>query len=503
MNDLLTKLFVHVPTGHLDSLDSIISNSENNNKIYFVEELQLIVLKGKTYGVDQKTSTKITSLISAIGGFIGTDGTVTVDLSNLNYYTSEGTKTIIGAIKAIDAQLKVEMDKLAASKILGKNYEFTGKLKYVPAVKDSSAAYIVMTDEDNNEIANTKINISDIIGNGVLDHSEYVKETGILHLWFKQADGSLKDETVDLKAMLDIDDVLIGTDSQNYLKVTLGGGEGNDMVLDTKIVSMANAKAAHDDVPAVTGLADALDVKAYVDSKANDLSVKAQGDAYVTASIDPTDNKKVIVATNVKDVIYTPGTHATYDTEGIKTGEPVAATISGVANYLVDGAQAITAIKSYIDFVAAEEALRSDAKVLASIKALDKASATVDGSNVHVTYKEEDGIVTIESVAENYATVERKETTSSDGTPNTDAIVVKSGDEAKLVKASDLKTVADYAADKVTEEANRVDNLTGSYTGIDTGKYISVKVDSTGGKVTYVAVEFNPWETYGVTQSTN
>ena len=31
------------------------------------------------------------------------------------------------------------------------------------------------------------------------------------------------------------------------------------------------------------------------------------------------------------------------------------------------------------------------------------------------------------------------------------------GDEAKLVKASDLKAVADYAADKVTEEAHRVD----------------------------------------------
>ena len=486
MNDLLTKLFVHVPKGKLDSLDSIIAKSkeENNNKIYFVEGFQQIVLKGTSYGVDKKTSKKIESLITAIGGSADDKGIVTVDFSSTNY--AKGSN-IVDAIGALDAKLNEELIKLANSKTLGENYEFTGKLQYVPAT-GGEAAYIVMTNEDNNELPNTKINISEIIGNGVLDHSEYVKETGILHLWFKQADGSTRDEQINLAEMLDIDDVLVKSGSENYLEVantTKISGYRLKAEPHTEITEEAyNAlpeeeKAKYEAINEhgfeigakvkkivgagesadLTGLANAADVKAYVDSKATDLAVTAKGDDYVSAYVNAAvDKKHVIVDANVQDVTYTGGTHATYNNEGAKLTDPVAANILGVANSLVDGAQATAAIKSYIDFVVAEEALRADANVLAKVKALDKASATVDGSNVHITYKEEDGIVTIESVAEDYATVTRGATTSTSVAPVADAsLTVKEGDEAKLVKAADIKAVADYAADKVTEEAHRVD----------------------------------------------
>lgn len=450
-------MFVLVPSTSTATVDSIKTASVSSNKIYFMAKYNQIVAKGTVYGVDPSTSTEIESLVSVLGGTKGADGTVTVDFSNLNYYASEGTKTIIGAIEALDTKVKAEMDKLAASKTLDGNYEFTGSIKYVAAA-GATPAHIALVDEADTELS--VVNVSDIIGNGVLKTSAYDAATGILTLTFAQADGTEKAIDVDLKAMLDINDISIADGSKNYLEVTLGtaGVEGDTQaVFGAKIVKVSEASADK------TGLVDAKDAKDYVDSVIKNvtayLAVTAEGDDYVSASVKAeTDNKHVIVATNVKDVAYTAGTHATYDGNGTKETDAVAATISGEAKALVDGAQAVTAIKSYVDFVVAEEALRADAKVLGAVKALDKTSATVDGSNVHVTYKEEDGIVTIESVAEDYATVTRTTTTSTADTPATDAaIAVTVGDEAKLVKASDLKAVADYAADKVTEEAHRVD----------------------------------------------
>lgn len=449
----LTKMFVLVPSTSNATVESIKTASLSSHKVYFMAKYNQIVAKGTVYGVDPKTGTEIVSLTEILGGTKGADGTVTVDFSNLNYYASEGTKTIIGAIESIDTKVKDEMDKLAASKTLDENYEFTGEIKYV-AANGGVPAHIALVDEDDTELST--IPVSNIIGNGVLKTSAYDAATGILTLTFAQADGVDKAIQVDLKAMLDINDMSIAADSTNYLKVDLGTAsvEGETQaVFGAKIVKVAEATDAK------TGLVDAKDVKDYVDGKATDLTVTAEGDDYVGASVNAdVDKKHVIVATNVKDVTYTAGTHATYNTEGGVATNAVAATISGVANSLVDGAQAVTAIKSYVDFVVAEEALRADAKVLAAVKGLDKASATVDGSNVHVTYKEEDGIVTIESVTEDYATVTRVATTSTSSAPATDAsLTVTVGDEEKLVKAKDLKAVADYAANKVTEEAHRVD----------------------------------------------
>ena len=485
----LTKMFVLVPSTSNATVESIKTASLSSHKVYFMAKYNQIVAKGTVYGVDPKTGTEIVSLTEILGGTKGPDGTVTVDFSNLNYYASEGTKTIIGAIESIDAKVKSEMDKLAASKTLNDNYEFTGQLTYVPAA-GGTAAHIALVDEDGTELST--IPVSDIIGNGVLKNSAYDAATGILTLTFAQADGVDSAIQVDLKAMLDINDISIADGSKNYLEVALGeaSAEGKTQaVFGAKIVKIAEVSDAK------TGLVDAKDVKGYIDGQISDLTVTAEGDDYVSASVNAgTDKRHVIVATNVNDVTYTAGTHATYNDEGAKTGEPVAANVSGVANALVDGAQAVTAVKSYVDFVVAEEALRADAKVLAAVKALDKESATVDGSNVHVTYKEEDGIVTIESVTEDYATVTRVATTSTSNAPKTDAsLTVTVGDEDKLVKAKDLKAVADYAADKVTEEAHRVDKkIADTINGLDVPETpvseagegaISFKYSETDGKV--------------------
>ena len=480
MSDL-TKMFVLVPSTSSATVESIKTASTNSHKVYFMAKYNQIVAKGTVYGVDPSTGKELESLVSVLGGTKASDGTVTVDFSNLNYYTSEGTKTIIGAIEAIDAKVKAEMDNLAASKTLDENYEFTGQIKYV-AAKDGVAAHIALVDEAGAELST--INVSDIIGNGVLKTSAYDAATGILTLTFAQADGTEKAIEVDLKAMLDINDIAIDSESSNYLGVKLGTADSNgeqQALFSAKIVKVAEASDTK------TGLVDAKDVKDYVDGKTTDLAVTAEGDTYVSASVNAnTDKKHVIVATNVKDVIYTAGEHATYNSDGTKATSGTAATISGVAKSLVDGEQATNAIKSYVDFVVAEEALRSDAKVLSSIKALDKASSTVDGTNVHVNYKEEDGIVTIESVTEDYAIVSRTPTVCFYELDynKSSSISVDANDSNKLVNASDLIEVAYFVDDRLTEfayyEYNRVHELTYN---------IDLKIDTKCENVTYYAIE--------------
>ena len=459
----LNKMFVLVPKGKGTTVASIKEVSKGTNKIYFLEEFNQIIAKGTVYGVDPVSSNNLTTLVNSLGADVAEDGTVSFDWTGFNYADAEASPadTLLKVLKTIDATLadivtrvtKLEngIDNSKTLKWDSNNIEFSGSIRYVAAA-EGVAAHIALVDEAGAELST--VPVSDIVGNGVLKSSAYDAATGILTLTFAQADGTTKAVEVDLKAMLDINDMSIDADSTDYLKVTLGTaeGEGNTQaVFGAKIVKVAEATDSK------TGLVDAKDIKDYVDTKATDLAVKAQGDDYITAAVDAGDNKQINVTADVQALTATAGTVGVYNAEGAQTTAPVAGTLEGVDKSLVDGADVATKVKTYVDGAVAIEAARADAKVLAAVKGLDKASATVDGTNVHVTYKEEDGIVTVESVAEDYATVNRVATTSTSVAPATDAsITVTVGDEAKLVKASDLKAVADYAADKVTEEAHRV-----------------------------------------------
>ena len=264
--------------------------------------------------------------------------------------------------------------------------------------------------------------------------------------------------------MLDINDVLIAEGCKKYLDVDLSGGENSQAVFSVKTVKVADATAG------TTGLADAKDVQDYVKSQTTELAVTAAGDDYVSARVDENTNKHVIVSTNVQNVTATAGTPGTWsisETGVASIDGAVAPTISGVANSLVDGAQAAEAVKTYVDAKVAAEAAERAIRIQAAVKALDKASATVNGTNVHVAYKEEDGIVTIESVTEDYATVNRTATTSTTETPKTDAAIAVTND-TKLVTGADLEKVAAYAADKVAEEQHRVDKkIAATTTGLN------------------------------------
>lgn len=315
-------MFVLVPASSTATLESIKTLSLTSNKLYFMAKYNQIVAKGTTYGVDSSTSVQLETLINAVGGSVAGDGTVTVDFSALNYYASEGTKTIIGAINALDAKIKSEMDKLAASKTLNDNYEFSGSLAYVPAA-EGKGAYIALKDETGKDLYT--VNVSDIIGNGVLKTSAYDAATGVLTLTFGNADGTTNAISVDLKAMLDINDISIADNSKKYLEVTLGtaGVEGDTQaVFGAKIVKVAEA------TDSVTGLVDAKDAKDYVDGqvktvndritteigklKVEETTVSESGEGAISFKYSETAGKVAISDLSV--------TYATHSANTISTG---------------------------------------------------------------------------------------------------------------------------------------------------------------------------------------
>lgn len=458
----LTKIFVLVPSTSAATVESIKTVSLSNHKVYFMAKYNQIVAKGTVYGVDPSTGKELETLVSVLGGTKAADGTVSVNFSGLNY--TDNT-TIIGTIRALDAKIKSEMDKIAASKTLDENYEFTGQIRYV-AASGGTAAHIALVDEDGIELST--VPVSDIIGNGVLKSSSYNKETGELSLTFAQASGVDKTETINLAEMLDINDVKVADGSTNYIGVDLTGSENSQAVFSIKVSKMADQD--------LTGLADAKDVKDYVDGKVAGKNVSAEGDTYVTATA--TDNK-VTVAAQIGNMVFTAAQGGN------------AAKLEGVEGKLVDSKEAAIAIKGYADAVVAKEAADRATAITDAIETLD-VPAVEKGNNVKVKISETDGKVALDSVVESYANVTRTNTASTAETPATNAaITVDTGDEDKLIKASDLKDVAEYAADKVTEEAHRVDkkiaDLGGSATS-DAVAGVTTTVTTSGGQVSGVVV---------------
>lgn len=469
----LQKLFVLVSTAETAAFKAKYVTGENRNtaydgKICFLEGTSEIFTKGHTYGMSTDQAAKLSAIIGAVG--LTENGTLPAWGASAD--SIKDAASIIAAVVALDAKAKSlqteltgEKNKVKASKTLNESYEFTGKLKYVAAA-GGVAAHIALVDETGTTEL-SKVEVSDIIGNGVLESSAYDKTTGILKLTFAKADGTKEVVDVNLIDMLDINDVSVKAGSENYINIDLSGGENSQAVFSIKVSKMADA--------ALTGLADAKDVKDYIDSKVANKNVTAEGDTYVSATA--ADNK-VTVAAQIGNMTFTPASGSD------------AAKLEGVANKLVDSAQAAGAIKSYADAVVAKEAADRAAAITTAIEALD-VPAVEKGNNVKVKISETDGKVALDSVVESYATVSRTVTTSTANAPKTDAAIsISSADEGKLIKASDLKAVAGYAADKVAEETHRVDAKIAALAGDKSGSAagVSTHVTTAAGQVSGVVV---------------
>lgn len=221
----LNKLFVRVTEAGLR--DAVIAKSKepNNNKIYFLTKTQEIVTQGVAYGLSTDVQAQITNIKSILKSF-----------DNNGHGTEDSVKSAIDAVQAALDAYKAENDTKRA--LLVKTVAYNAGNKTID-----------FTSEDG--VVHSSIKASDIIGNHVVTSSSYDAATNKLKLTFGGAEAPV-DVDIDLGQMLDMDDVISG-DVQHF---TVSYAEKR---LTIKPVT---ATVASDTV----GLADAKDVKSYVDA---------------------------------------------------------------------------------------------------------------------------------------------------------------------------------------------------------------------------------------------
>lgn len=257
----------------------------------------------------------------------------------------------------------------------------------------------------------SSIDVADIVGNGIVQSATYNPADNKLTIVWATAAGD-QDTVIDLGALLDINDVFVGDDSEDYLNVTLSS---STMTIDTKMQDISTADATH------TGLLDASTTKSWILDQLADTAITAEGDNYINAAIDSNDNKKIVINSSVENLTYTA------------TNGDVAATLEGTANSLVDGAQAATAISSFVND-----------RINASIAELDAARGG-KGVNVSVGVTEVDGVITDVSVKETYATVTYVPANPTNETDAQWSITTPTG----LVTGDDIATLKSYVDDQL------------------------------------------------------
>ena len=265
------------------------------------------------------------------------------------------------------------------------------KLVYVPASAQSGEtpavdAHIALSDNSDKELYT--IPVASIVGNGVLDHSTYDKEKNVLHLFFKTSKvGVFNEVEIPVGEILDINDIIIADDSSIYLNVTPDASVVN---LGVKLQDVSTADADHN------GLASAKAVREYVDSKTTDLAVKAEGDAYVDATVDAGDNKKINVAATDKTkaavALAETALQGINKTETTKTyidltiGEK---TLDGSTQSLEINETAL--VQKFVDTDASIDALQTkDVEIDASIDALQAKDVEIDASIDALQAKDEE-----------------------------------------------------------------------------------------------------------------
>ena len=221
----LNKLFVRVTEAGLR--DAVIAKSKesNNNKIYFLTKSQEIVTQGVAYGLSTDVQAQIANIKSILKSF-----------DNNGHGTEDSVKSAIDAVQAALDAYKAENDAKRA--LLVKTVAYNADTKTID-----------FTSENGTTVQHIKA--SDIIGNHVVTSSSYDAATNKLKLTFGGASENV-DVDIDLGQMLDMNDVISGDVEHFTVSYT-------EKKLTIKPVT---ATVASDTV----GLADAKDVKSYVDA---------------------------------------------------------------------------------------------------------------------------------------------------------------------------------------------------------------------------------------------
>lgn len=136
------------------------------------------------------------------------------------------------------------------------------------------------------------------------------------------------------------------------------------------------------DVEKMVKAKDLNTLRTYIDGKSKDLAVEAEGDSYVTANVPADNNKKVKVSTNVAEMSFVQGTNGSDSS------------LTGVANKLVDNAEAANKVSSFVN-----------ARISEEVAKLDGTAQGSDSSYISIEVVEADGKLTTASVTTTYGSI--------------------------------------------------------------------------------------------------
>ena len=221
----LNKLFVRVTEAGLR--DAVIAKSKesNNNKIYFLTKSKEIITQGVAYGLSTDVQAQIANIKSILKSF-----------DNNGNGTEDSVKAAIDAVQAALDAYKAENDAKRA--LLVKTVAYNADTKTID-----------FTSENGTTVQH--INASDIIGNHVVKSSAYDAATNKLKITFGGASKDV-DVDIDLGQMLDMNDVISG-DAEHF---EVSYAEKRLTIRPVTATVASNT----------VGLADAKDVKSYVDA---------------------------------------------------------------------------------------------------------------------------------------------------------------------------------------------------------------------------------------------
>jgi hypothetical protein len=226
-----------------------------------------------------------------------------------------------------------------------------------------------------------------------------------------------------------IDAVKVTTDNTGatYVNLAVDNATGRVLTLTNTIQAVSTADSSNQ------GLAEASDVKDYVDSAVANKNVSASGDNYVSASAS---NNAVTIATNVQNLTFTQGSGSTDST------------LSGTANSLADGSDIATKVSSFTNARISEEIAKLDGSATAT-------AASGDVYTVLTSVTETDGViakggeVTLAAVAKTGAAAD-----------------VSVADSGNLLTATDVEGAL---AEIATEMGNGLNSVTSANAAIAVG----------------------------------
>ena len=378
----VSSIFVHVAAG-VDVAKVKQSAYEHPSKIYLCADGTIINGKGATsaddvteYGYNSTAKADVANLKSVLKSFLPADAAVTEDAvaTAIEEAKEAAIKTLADRIEGGNA-VKVRID--------GENqyYDSALTLKYVAGTADK-AAHIDLLDK-NSEALGT-VEVSDIIGNGVLKSTSYDAATGILTLTFSTVNGGEETAEVNLKEMLDLGDLMVADGSKSYLDIQQVVKDGTDIPDEDQLSFAILIKKLADATDTETGLVDAKDAKDYIDAAVN---ISAEGDDYVDASYA---DKKVTVAatastkaslaladTSVQDVVAgSDYVSAAVDNSATNKTYKVDAKVSTDFSALTDDSKLLADAKTTKAYVDDQVALVADALVATVTATTDDDKAT-------------------------------------------------------------------------------------------------------------------------------